>query len=57
MQVKKVCPHVLSAVLYISSIRTMRCDCGHGDKLPYKRKVAKVYYYVITIAVTVKFLT
>ena len=46
--------YVLSAVLYISSIRKLRCD--YGRELPYTRKVAIVYYDVITIAVIVKFL-
>ena len=44
---------VFSAVLYISSVRKLRCDCGH--ELPYKREVAVVYYDVIRIAVIVKY--
>ena len=55
MRLKKVCPHVFSAVLYISSIRKLHCDFGH-DELSYTRKVAIVYHNVITIAVIVKLL-
>ena len=46
---------VLSAVLYLSSVRKLRCDCGR--ELPCKREVAVVYYDVMRIAVIVKFLS
>ena len=57
LHVAKEARYVLSAVLYISSVRKLCCDCTCGHKLAYKRKVAIVYYDVIRSAVIVKFLT
>ena len=53
MQLKKVCPQC--SAVYKQRKEVLRCDCGH--ELPYKRKVAIVYYDVIRIDVIVKFFT